>query len=662
MAKVKCDEIARLMTEAVQNLAAQGVAKNLDSAHQILAKDLPNLTKDGLAAHVNEYLDAERANRKERVETAWAAIKKDVREIMQLEKPKAEREGGARNPFAKPGDGKKAKRTPAEIEVDRQLARIERAMTRASDPKNPKPDADLDEAAKALLGLRKIVEKKAKAAKPAPFRRIEGGARDKALAAMERLDKLNAKVDELTKALQRNDIEKYRPTPRQIEKTKAEKRAEFLVQKRKKEIAQALSEPETRTAVNRVRAAARFFGAMNLGTDLGALGRQGGVALKTQPKLWANALKDAKFSEQGAHEMDMLLENHPNAWRWKRDGLPITSHATLSVREEFGMSQLADKIPGLAHSERLQRTFLNKLRADMYEALTMQFGPEGPSHAEGKAIATYIADATGRSNFGGQEKLVAGLSELSLSPRYYLSRLRYLAGSSYREAPKGSLARKIIRYELAKYWGVKVAGKILLGLGAAVFNAATDDEERKKKPTFTGDPRSSNFGSVRVGNMQIGSGEGMDEWVVLIAQTATGKRVDAGGNIEDMRNPKTPYDIGVAENIGRFFRRRAPFGIKTALDVASMKDAIGKPVTVQGQAEGALPIWVRETFARESREALKENGFPPWALKFVSDYTALMKVRMDDPNWAQNRDKPNLIFPDAAKALGIRRGPSKSPF
>jgi hypothetical protein len=91
-------------------------------------------------------------------------------------------------------------------------------------------------------------------------------------------------------------------------------------------------------------------------------------------------------------------------------------------------ADLAEKIPGVRASNRAYVVYLNRLRADMFDAMSATLARNGePTMAEYKAIAQYINVATGRGSFGKKfDKATDALAAVFFSPRYVASRFNFI--------------------------------------------------------------------------------------------------------------------------------------------------------------------------------------------------------------------------------------------
>ena len=169
--------------------------------------------------------------------------------------------------------------------------------------------------------------------------------------------------------------------------------------------------------------------------DLSAVLRQGGFIALGHPVRAATSfgpMLRAFRSEQARFEINQEIRDRPNAPLYEQSKLYLHDERDLMLEkmEEAYMSRWAGKIPIVAGSERAYTTFLNKLRADSFDAMIKTLGRGGHEITlkESKAIANYINVATGRGNLDGVAKAAANLNTIFFAPRYVASRFQLMLG------------------------------------------------------------------------------------------------------------------------------------------------------------------------------------------------------------------------------------------
>ncbi len=329
--------------------------------------------------------------------------------------------------------------------------------------------------------------------------------------------------------------------------------------------------------------------------DFSAVLRQGGFIAFAHPIRAAKsfpAMFKAFRSEAGQHavnEQIMARENYP---LYKQSGLYLSEHGhKLSQMEEAYMSRWADKIPLVAGSQRAYVTFLNKLRADSFDAMANSLARNKElTPVESKAIANFINVATGRGNLGMKENALVGMNTIFFAPRYVASRFQLLAGQPLYQ---GSARTRML---VAKEYGRFLAGAALV-YGLASLDGAQIETDR----------RSADFGKLRYGNTRIDPMAGLLQNTVLLSRLQTGETKTAKGKIVPIRGPKVPYGgATIPDVVSRFLRSKLSPAIGTGLNLLAQKDVVGQPVTLTSTAENLfIPLSMQDI-----RKTMIEQGVP----------------------------------------------------
>jgi hypothetical protein len=281
----------------------------------------------------------------------------------------------------------------------------------------------------------------------------------------------------------------------------------------------------------------KFFNLMNVPrslmatADLSAGLRQGLVAATTHPILWGKSWPAMVRSMlKGEHyERDMqAIKNDPWYNHALAGGVSFTdvgAESSLAAHEEAFASDYAARIPGIGHvvkgSARGYTVFLNKLRMDMF-AQQMRIAAAAGRDLNNEQFLTKMADvvnaATGRGTIHGRaEHILPALNSLLFSPRLMLSRLNYLDPTWYyrlgHDLPPG--AARQVRLEALK--GLfATAGAV----SATVYLASLIPGV-----TVETDPRSSDFGKIKVGDTRLDVAGGFQQYIRLAAELATNTKI-----------------------------------------------------------------------------------------------------------------------------------------
>lgn len=349
--------------------------------------------------------------------------------------------------------------------------------------------------------------------------------------------------------------------------------------------------------------------------DVSAVGRQGVVLSLTHPTKVPAAVREmvqSIRSERGYERNQQEILNRRNALDYQLSELEFTDHhADPTKQEESLMGRYVQKLPGLAASSRAFNGYLNRLRADVFDAMTLNSTSTGPARmAELKAAANWINAVTGRGKTGYKriDDATAHLAQVFFSPRHALSRFQVLSGQPFWGAGTWK-AKKMIAKEYAKY---------AIGMGAVygLAKLALGDEAEIEK-----DSRSSDFGKIKIGKTRIDPLAGFSQSAVVSHRLLWGEMKAAGSNeVKDLRGPghkfKDPTSIDVA---GRFIRNKlSPLGGEvsdklfpefTPPGVGPLTDATGRKKGLGGwairQADKFQPLTAGDIY-----DAFKEHGIP----------------------------------------------------
>lgn len=331
--------------------------------------------------------------------------------------------------------------------------------------------------------------------------------------------------------------------------------------------------------------------------DLSAVLRQGGFIVFAHPVRGIKTLP-AMFralSKKGQFAVEQQIKNRPNYKKYKDSGLFLSEHGDVNLRqmEEAYMSRLADKVPGVGASQRAYTTFLNKLRADSFDAMAASLSKnKAATPEEMKAIANYINVATGRGNLWMQENALVGLNTIFFAPRLVASRFNLLAGQPlWRGTARG-------RIQIAKEYA-----RFLAGVGTVLSLAYMMGAEIET------DPRSSDFAKIKIGNTRLDPLAGLAQVITLIARVTTGETKTLSGDYMSLRGEDARYGTGVPNVVGRFLRTKFAPVPGAGMDLLAGEDVVGNEVTpATAAAKAIIPMSFRDIY-----EAIKDLGLPAGA-------------------------------------------------
>ena len=361
--------------------------------------------------------------------------------------------------------------------------------------------------------------------------------------------------------------------------------------------------------------------ALKSSVDLSAPLRQGALFV-TRREWWqglapmVRALADERF----AVEMDDLLLGGPLTQSAARRGETSASEALgrvqlreaaglsltsldgpLSALEESFLSNLADRLPivgpVIRGSQRAYVTFLNKLRADMFDRFSEKLirqGVQGDDLTnELSAFARWINIASGRAslpeNVARSEALQAA-NQIFFAPRFRISRLQALAA-----IPETIAGRTVTGRSIPRQARLQMA-RDLLGFTGTVTTMLTMmdlfgwiDVEL--------DPRSSDFAKGKAGALRYDPFAGLQQDIRTAAQVITEQRKSAGSGV-----------ISRQDRISTLLRRGRgllnPGAPALLVDAATGETFLGDELTPEEEARGAfLPLFLDDLV-----EAAEEEG------------------------------------------------------
>lgn len=268
--------------------------------------------------------------------------------------------------------------------------------------------------------------------------------------------------------------------------------------------------------------------------DLSAPFRQG-VFLVGRKEFWKSFANMFKLvgSENASKALVAEIKGRPNYQLMKEAGLAITDPHThfLMDREEDFMSDWAEsKIAkkllvghGVAASNRAYSGFLNKMRADVFDDFVKKYEALGVDLKKDpkklKDIARFVNAATGRGSLGMNGNRAAPfLNNLFFSPRLIASRVQMLNPVFY--AKLDPVVRKEAVKQLLIFSGL--ATSVLTMASQAGFDVEVD-------------PRSTDFGKIKVGNTRYDILGGFQQYIRLGSQVITGEAKTLKGKVKELK-------------------------------------------------------------------------------------------------------------------------------
>lgn len=290
------------------------------------------------------------------------------------------------------------------------------------------------------------------------------------------------------------------------------------------------------------------------------------------------------ISERRALQIAKDLENHPSADLWERVGLdynvPFVGGAR-SVREDAYASRLADKFPGIRMSQRVFVTYGNKLRAEMFETYRLNWEAIGrtfESHPEEfRSLARWCNISSGRGEVAWIREFLPSLNAVFFSPRLFISRIQ-MPLEAFTTTP---LARQLVVRDMV---GFTMTG--ITTLAALKVSGLAEVEI---------DPRSADFGKIKIGKTRIDFWGGFQPIARYTAQLIT-------GHAKYPTRPGLPQVVGIdpRTTVGRFLWSKSAPGPGLIADIVMGRTFIGQDIDLQPSHikeqvfNRAVPLFVQD--------------------------------------------------------------------
>lgn len=335
--------------------------------------------------------------------------------------------------------------------------------------------------------------------------------------------------------------------------------------------------------------------------DVSGVLRQGLVASLHHPGVAAKNLGPMfhmLVSENRYQDVMASISRRANFDLYHPAGLSLTELGPLTAREEGFMSNLAEKIPILGRavrgSGRSYTGFLNLMRADIFDTFLESAVAAGrPNTPElRRQIARQVNVWTGRGGLGSHgEKVAVPLNTVFFSPRLFASRLQTFATPFYKD-----LDPYVRKQAIAAASKLVASGTLVLLLAAAAGAKVKLD------------PRSSDWGKVRVGNTRFDIWGGHQQIARLLSQvgtgtiisSTTGKTLHVGNQFGDLDRPGITW---------RFIRGKFSPGTALIYDWFKGSDYQGKPFSWKKRTlESSIPLLLQDI-----RDVQRETGNPLFA-------------------------------------------------
>lgn len=410
--------------------------------------------------------------------------------------------------------------------TEKRIKTLEDELARVEDRR---PKAKTETETKEITQKEKDLKNKIEAEKKAWAEEVKKPPEERALQALKA--RYKKQISDIEGKISAGDYgPDVKPEPIVLDKEAIDLKDKMIKLKLDREARLAKQEYEARTNYEKgkdlVADALDATRTVQTNPDLSFFGRQGIKYLLTHPVKGPQVFWESVRQAGSQKRYDRWLYDMHNSAAWKLledSGVAVLDPNTLhaSRREEQWRSKLIHKIPGVKQivksSERAFTSGANMARVDWFmegaEILRSQGKTFENSPEEYKGWASAVNNMTGRGGLGALEPVVGQLAVPFWSPRLIASNVNlFLNPVYYARMPK--MARMMLIDNMAQY--ITTAGAFL-GL-ASVLGADVET-----------DPRSSDFGKIKVGNTRYDIWGGASQYIRVVSQLMTESRKANGG-------------------------------------------------------------------------------------------------------------------------------------
>lgn len=331
--------------------------------------------------------------------------------------------------------------------------------------------------------------------------------------------------------------------------------------------------------------------------DLSAPLRQGRTL--SDRKAFYTSLDDmfkSAGSEKGYEAVNSSIAAHQHFGLAKKSGIDFTDLGTkLASREEQFQSRLAEAIPGFGKlvrgSSRGYTGYLNKLRMDSFGTLVDSYTKAGHDMTPEltKKLADYVNTATGRGSLGRFERAAVGMNQIFYSPRFIASRMRMLDPRTYITKNVG------VRKEYLRSAVSLATSTVAIVSLATMMGAKVSD-----------DPKSSDFGKIKVKNTRTDFSGSFQPFVTFLARMGTGKSTSGNGSTYEIRDK--------GQTIMNFGRSKLAPIPAALIDLAVGKDVTGNDVTIPQEVMKLYTPMI----AKDLKDILEDDPtLAPWIVPAI---------------------------------------------
>lgn len=341
--------------------------------------------------------------------------------------------------------------------------------------------------------------------------------------------------------------------------------------------------------------------------DNSAIFRQGWKVMFTDPKIWAKNAADTfrtiartMGGKNVLREVNADIISRPNYDRMVRAKLAIKDP------EEAFPESLAEKVPFLRRlyksSEAAFTAFQYKNRADVFDKyleIAKQGGVDINDRKQLEAIGRLVNSLTGRGDLGKLEPIASGVNSYFFSPRFVKANWDTLTAHQLQKD-----VTPFVRKKAATNLAQIVAGTASVLATAKVLLPGSVET----------DPKSSDFGKIRVGDTRFDVTGGMGSIVTLAMRLITQSSKSTSGVVTKLNTgeygSQTTLDL-----LKDFLANKTSPAVNIGYKLGTGTDFRGEKVDrSQSVIESLLPIGVQT-----GKETLSNPNSAPFLMTMLAD-------------------------------------------
>lgn len=334
--------------------------------------------------------------------------------------------------------------------------------------------------------------------------------------------------------------------------------------------------------------------------DNSSLLRQGFKTLVTNPSEWlTNAKKSFQYIYGTFKGQDVMREIRASMYNDTKY-FDMAQIADLAIGVDDAIpTTLQEKIPGIgklfAASDNAFKGFLFKTRFDVfkkYVQLAENAGVDIGDKEALKNIANMVNSQTGRGKIAmGGEKIANEINNVFFSPRFIAAQLDTFlhpltGGQGLNGIAKWDKSSNFVRKEATKSLAKTIAA---VGAIMATANAVSPGSAET-------DPRSTDFGKIKVGNTRFDITGGLGSLITFIARESTGTVVSSSGKKSILNNPKEFRPKTHLSVAGDYMRNKLSPILGTSINLIEGQDPIGNKFGLKNVPKSLLmPLPISNT-------------------------------------------------------------------